>query len=520
MVYGDCANGLKVPGLTGHGSNTTLGNAYSTTIGPRVGFAWDPFDDHKTSLRGGFGMYYVREDVGTVDQLSFQAPFLPIAGASGPAGCMATFFSANAPAGCDQLPGVNLNALPTAGTIDPSFIPCAGVLAPQAFGNPADTTTFPNYTCASGSPGSLPSQFLFVLAVPQHYVVPATQSWNLTVQRDLGKNWIMEVGYIGNHSIHLRETRTNVEARLATAANPVFVTGSDGVTYAITQSTTANGVARSNLQGVNGYGGMQLFANDAYSHYHSLQTTLSRRWGAGYVQAAYTFSKALDATSTGNTAFNTAFNDESDIRNSYGLADFDRTHRFTVSYRYDLPFFSKGSGFAHEALGNWAISGITIIQSGTPFSIYDSGAGSAFISSGLAFPTLGASLAPGKTIASGYTSGDIEHRLDNYVDINNFTTAPVVDPVAGTTGFGNLRRNIYRGPHQQNWDFSLIKNFAITERQQLRFTADFFNIFNHPNFASFNTSSQTDLENPGAFGKITSTVGTPRLIQFSLRYAF
>jgi hypothetical protein len=265
---------------------------------------------------------------------------------------------------------------------------------------------------------------------------------------------------------------------------------------------------------------MQLFANDAYSHYHSLQTTLSRRWGAGYLQAAYTFSKALDATSTGNTAFNTAFNDESNIRNSYGLADFDRTHRFTVSYQYDLPFFSKSSGFTHHALGNWAISGITTVQSGTPFSIYDSGAGSAYISSGLAFPTLGATLAPGKTISSGYTSGSVEHRLDGYVDINNFTTAPIADPVGGTTGFGNLRRNIYRGPHQQNWDFSLIKNFAITERQQLRFAADFFNIWNHPNFASFNTSSQTDIENPGAFGKITSTTGTPRLIQFSLRYAF
>ena len=175
----------------------------------------------------------------------------------------------------------------------------------------------------------------------------------------MGKNWILELGYVGNHSIHLRETRTNVQARLATPANPVVVTGTDGVTYTITQSTTSNGVARSNLQGVNGYGGMQLFANDAYSHYHSFQTTVSRRWGAGYFQAAYTFSKTLDATSTGNTAFNTAWNDESDIRNSYGLSDFDRPHRLTVSYRYDLPFFSKAAGFAHQALGTTESGGTT-----------------------------------------------------------------------------------------------------------------------------------------------------------------
>jgi hypothetical protein len=276
---------------------------------------------------------------------------------------------------------------------------------------------------------------------------------------------------------------------------------------------------------VNGYGGMQLFANDAYSHYNSLQTTVSRRWGAGYFQAAYTFAKALDATSTGNTAFNTAYNDESNIRNSYGLSDFDRTHRLTVSYRYDLPFFSKGSGLAHHALGNWAISGITTAQSGQPFSIYDSFAGNAYISNGLAFPTLAASLAPGASIASGYTAGDIHRRLDGYVNLSNFAAAPVADPTgcaldpnnACTTGFGNLRRNLYRGPFQQNWDFSLIKNFPITERQQLRFVADFFNIWNHANFAN---PASTDIENTGAFGKIVSTVGTPRLIQFSLRYAF
>jgi hypothetical protein len=523
MVYGGCANHLGVAGLTGRGNDSTMKNNYSTTIGPRVGFAWDLFNDHKTSLRGGFGMYYVREDVGTVDQLSFQAPYLPIAGLGNNPGCLPAFFSANAPANCQQN-GVNPNALPVAGTIDPNFIPCAGVLDSFPGG---DTTQFPNYTCASGSPGVFPAQFLFVLAVPRHYVVPATQAWNLTIQRDLGKNWILEVGYVGNHTIHLRETRTNVQARLATAANPINGVGANGVPYSITESTTANAVARSNQQGVNGYGGMQLFANDAYSHYNSLQTTLSRRWGAGYFQAAYTFSKALDATSTGNTAFNTAFNDESNVRNSYGLSDFDRPHRLTVSYRYDLPFFSKGSGFAHHALGNWAVSGITTIQSGTPFAVLDATAGSAYIANGLAFATLGATLAPGRTIASANTSGDIHHRLDQYLDPTAFVNAPLADPAgcasdpsgaACTTAFGTLRRNLYRGPHQQNWDFSLIKNFTVTERQQLRFTADFFNIWNHANFAS-PALAQQDINNPN-FAQITSTVGTPRLIQLSLRYAF
>src|SRR5581483_4521400 len=173
-------------------------------------------------------------------------------------------------------------------------------------------------------------------------------------------------------------------------------------------------------------------------------------------------------------------------------------------------------------LGGWAISGISIFQSGTPFSVLDTAAGSAFIGPGLT-TTLGGELAPGATIASGLTHGDIHQRLNGYLNVNNFTTAPLlypaqcaVDPNYCVTNFGDLGRNIYRGPFQQNWDFSIIKSFAITERQNLRFTTDFFNLWNHPNFAN---PAQNDVENPSTFGKIVSTAGTPRLIQFSLRYA-
>jgi hypothetical protein len=526
FVYGECARHLNVNGLSGSGNDTTLNTNYSTTLGPRLGFAWDLLNDHKTSLRGGFGIYYVREDVGSVDQLSFQAPYLPIAGLGNNPGCLGAFFSPNAPPNCLSN-GANLNALPAAGVLDPNFVPCLGVL--QSFTG-GDTTTFPNYACANGSPGLVPSQDLFVLAVPRHFVVPATQSWNLTIERDLGRNWVLEVGYVGDHSLHLRETSTPVQARLATATNPIVVTGTNGTTYTITESTAANAVARSNLQGVNGYGGMQIFANNAYSHYHSLQTSISRRWGAGYFQGAYTFSRALDATSTGNTAFNTAFNDESNISNSYGRSDFDRTHRLSISYRYDLPFLAHASGWSNRLLGDWSIGGIITAQSGQPFSVLDSGAGSAYITNGLAFATLGATLAPGATIQSANTSGSVEHRLDGYLNLNNFVHAAFADsdvaaecaasPTPGpecTTAFGNLRRNVYRGPFEQNWDFSLIKNFRFTERQQLRFQTDFFNIWNHPNF---DKPASTDIENPGAFAKIVSTVGNPRLIQFSLRYAF
>ena len=186
------------------------------------------------------------------------------------------------------------------------------------------------------------------------------------------------------------------------------------------------------------------------------------------------------------------------------------------------------------------MSGITIIQSGSPFSVLDSGAGSAFLGLGSAPGVEIASLASGSTISSGLSSGGIGTRVDGYLNTAAFTTAAQLyptqcptDPNFCTTGFGNLGRNTFRGPGQQNWDFSLIKNFKITERQSLRFTTDFFNIWNHVNFGN---PAVTDVESyqctagtpncvngvltNAPFGKITSTRGTPRLIQFSLRYSF
>ncbi len=528
FIYPSCVNKLNVTGLTGDANGTTFNNNYATGIGPRVGLAYDLFGQHTTTIRAGFGIYYVREDVGTADQLSFNPPFLPVTFGGGSPGCLGTFFSATPLPGC---PNPNPNALPQAGTLDPNFVPCLNVF--QGFPG-GDTTQAANYGTATGAgcPGPLQTLGIFGLTVPRHFVVPSTQQWNLTVQRALGKQWVLEVGYVGTHGVHLRETRDALQSQNATPANPVVVDGNS-----ITTNTFDNAIARSRAQGINGYSGFQQFANDAYSHYNSLQSTVTRRWNAGYFQAAYTFSRSTDATSSGNTAFNTAFNDESTLKDSYGLSDFDRTHRLAISYRYDLPFFQSAEGWKRKALGGWAVAGITIVQSGLPFSVIDSGAGTAFLGAGSAPGVTGGSLASGATISSGYSHGGIGTRVNGYLNPAAFTTAPLLYPAECdpnqpdptifpnanfcTTNFGDLGRNTFRGPSQSNFDFSLIKNFKITERQALRFTTDFFNIWNHANFAN---PSFLDVESIGTtnspFGKITSTVGTPRLIQFSLRYSF
>jgi hypothetical protein len=540
-VYPTCVTALNIPGVTATGKNNTpYDNPHAMDYGPRLGVAWDVFGKHKTTVRGGYGIYYTKEDTAAIDQLTFNPPFLPVAFGAGQAGCLGSFFSATPLPGC---PSPNFNALPQAGVIDPTFVPCYAQF--QGF-NANDSSEAAIYGCSS--PSGIPTTNIFALTLPRKFVSPNTQQWNVGIQRSIGKDWVIEVGYTGTHAVHLRETRTSLQARRASVANPVVVTDVNNVTWNITTNTYNNGPIRSRALGINGYSGFQFFGNDAYSHYHSLQSTVSRRWNAGYFQAAYTWSKSTDATSTGNTALNTAFNDQSTLDTSRGLSDFDRPHRLSVTYRYDLPFFSKTQGWQHAVLSNWAVSGVTIFQSGAPFSVTDSFGGTAFLGPGLSSGTMAGQLAPGGSIAAGTTSGDIHQRLDGYLNLANFATAPLIDPAGCAadpsgwnfcmTDFGNLGRNIYRGPHQQNWDFSLIKNIKLSERNSLRFTADFFNVWNHANFGN---PSITDVQSaicqtPGSngcgtnglwsttantsFGKIYSTVGTPRLIQFSLRFAF
>ncbi len=517
FIYPSCVNGLGVTGLTGNAAGSTFNNSVSTGWGPRVGFAWDLAGRHTTTVRGGYGIYYVREDVGAVDQLSFQAPFVPIVFfGQTPGFTMSDFFTGT--------PATNPNAVPAAGQLSASWLPCLAQLTSFP-----DTNGAATYGGCTG-PGVNSTQNLFVLEVPRRFVVPNTQQWNLTVQRELGRHWVWEVGYVGTKGTHLRETRDAIQSVNASPSNPFKVTDASGNSYEITTNTFANAIARTPTPGLNGYSGYQIFANDAYSIYNALQSTLSRRWAANYFQAAYTYSKNIDATSTGNTAFNTAYNDQSTINASRGISDFNRPQRLALSYAYDLPFFAHATGAKKAAFGGWQVSGVTIFQSGLPFSIYDSSAGTGFLGQG-STPLLGASLAPGATIASGLSSGGIHSRVANgYLNPAAFTPAAQLypaqcasDPNFCTTGFGDLGRNIYRGPFQQNWDVSFLKHFKIGERQDVRFAADFFNLWNHTNFGDPTvTDIEAYLASPGnsPFGKIVQTNGNPRLIQFSLRWGF
>ena len=493
-IFPKGVNKLNIPGLVGTASSTLRNNGYASDWGPRIGFAWDPFSDGKMAVRGGYGIYYEREDNGTVDNFGFSSPFL--AGSFGPA----------PPGSLANLPAFSI--LPPAGVISPDFVPQLGVF--QGFID--NVTGLPTLDSTQTPVFSGNSEFLIALEAPLHFISPSAQQWNLTVERELTHGWIFNIGYVGTKGTHLREVSTPIQPFLVDDQHPVTLTDPGGTTYTITQNTVSNSPARSRVLGL-GPAGMQCFCNDATSIYHSFQTSVTRRFRAMYFQAAYTFSRSIDEVSNDTTAFNTVINDQTNLKAGRGLSDFDRTHRFIVSYAYQLPFFSKESGFKKAALAGWSVDGIVTFQSGRPFTIVDSAGGSAFTPIGPDQST--ASIAPGFNAHKAYTSGSSESRLNAYVNINAFIPAPVVGP-DGSTGYGDLGRNIFRGPFEQNWDFSIGKTFSFTESQRLEFRTEFFNLWNHPNF---NNPSFVDVSGPN-FGAITTMAGTPRVIQFMLRYAF
>ena len=243
------------------------------------------------------------------------------------------------------------------------------------------------------------------------------------------------------------------------------------------------------------------------SNYHSLQLTLERRFAKGLaLLSAYTYAHTIDNVplQQGGGADGPM---PQDIRYRFldrGSSGFDIKHRYTQSVIYDLPIgkgkaLSFGNSVADGILGNWQVNGILTWQSGLPFT-----------------PTLATSVSNSNAsrpdrLKSGETT---DQNINRWFD-TSFNTAGAAWATPRQYTYGNGGRNILRGPHRTNLDFSVFKEFPIRERFRVQFRSEFFNIFNHPQFDLPNSS----IGNPAA-GVISSTVGTPRDIQFSLRVTF
>jgi hypothetical protein len=308
------------------------------------------------------------------------------------------------------------------------------------------------------------------------FKIPTAWNWNATLQRELPGRTTIEVGYVGRRGIHNQRKRNINQLQTGTIqANP--------------------GVNANALRPYLGMGILGLAENSGRSLYNGLQISAQRRFAQGLqFDVAYTYSKLKDdASSLTDILPNTYFD-----KDYYGISDLDRTHVLIISYIYELPF--RGTrGLARRLFGNWELSGINQMQSGSPFSIRQNvdyagvGAGS-----GNQFWNL---------------TGDPSLEPTAFVnDATWFNRAAFTQPSAGT--FGVQPRNILRNPGFWEWDLGIRKNFPVTEKQHLQFRTELFNAVNHPNWGGA-TSNPTS----GTFGKVTSKSGN-RTIQLALKYIF
>lgn len=529
---------VGTPGI----SNCTLTTCFSSgNFAPRVSYAWDVFGNQKTVVRSGYGIYYQRVSNQSLLQTAGGLPF-------------SEAISAQKFSVTPQNPFPSL--LPNS-----AFPLSTDQVVPALIGFNGSTGA-PIFQSASGGP--LSGFFFFPI---RSFRPPYAQQWNFNIQRDLGKGWLLEVGYVGTRGSHLVGTgRPANPGQICTIASPCilpanigqnvnvpagtpFVTKNPDGTIAITGSTAANLDARVPTQYIglaNSRGFFQF--QDGSSTYHGLQSTLSHHFtGSLYFQAAYTYSKSIDNGS------GSVFGDELNGLTQYGnllnpngqraVSDFDRRHRFVVSYNYDLPVRRLLHGHGSTRLVNgWAVNGVSTFQSGTPITVFD---GSTFTLQDLEGinGTNFATLAPGATLASAIPAGGVESRLGSYLNLSAFTPggncvnnqnvvvpcqvngAP--NPAAAGAAIGNVGRNTFRGPFQQNWDLSVTKNTKVTEATSMDFRAEFFNAFNHPVFsgpqsAGFGSATgNLGLVNiANGSSAILSTANRPRIIQFAMKFNF
>ena len=225
---------------------------------------------------------------------------------------------------------------------------------------------------------------------------------------------------------------------------------------------------------------------------------------------------------------------------TYSPEYFVRPQRLVVNYVWNLPLGHQ-KGFLGKVTEGWSWSGVTVFQNGSPQDIVDSSGGRIFgVSAGLA-GTLGhAQLCPGMTAADIPTSGSTTQRISNgllgktpanpsgdgWINSAAFCAPPMIGAtpgVAGTggTGFGNMGAGNVLGPGQSNWDMSLAKIIKIRENQSLQFRTEFYNTFNHPQFANIvDTDANDRAANGGGLGTINVTAVNPRVMQFGLKFLF
>lgn len=465
---------------------------------PRVGFAYLPFRSNRLVLRGGYGIYYSRPSMAYV-ATSINAPPMYTVRRS-PNGVAIPFSDP-------------FFALPSADQF-PTFV--KGVaLAGQVFNRNMRTAYIQQYSAGA--------------------------------QYELKRNLLFEVSYVGTRGVDLiRDVAIN-QARLASPQNPIVnaVTGQ----VITTNTPAANNVAlRAPYQGVE-VGGFLQIQSTAQSTYNSAQFSLTRRLSTGLqFLASYTYAKSIDNASGGSASTgdvrDTIFigGNQLDNRANRGVSDFDRTHRFVFSYLWDLksPSLAANSRVGRLLFSDWQLGGIVTAMSGLPIDILDGGAGSFYGLTGGNNALVRASWAPDATTATARSNIPAGYYFNPLAFMRPVVLTGQLIPSsngaarAGATGtdFGNVGRNVLRGPAQTNVDLAVIKRFKFRESKNLELRAEVFNLLNHVNFAnpisnlssvptaSLNANTGRISGDAGDFGRIVEASNNPRMIQLALKLNF
>src|SRR5262245_57794439 len=462
--------GVFFPGDAGVPENGVRPNY--TSFAPRVGFAYDVFGDSKTSIRGGFGIFYDT-----------------------------------------RIPGIINNRFADLTPFSPQFVLNTGVVNPGTFSDPLCTLAATqalqgctNQSAAYPFPFTYPPakniQFglgTFVLSWDpvNKYQPPTVYNWNLSLERQLPENVLVRAAYVGSRSIHLTETlNLNPKPVGAPASAP----------------TRLNAIAGSNL-----FSTVQQDLQDINAIYNSMQLSVEKRMSRGFqILANYTWSKSLDdlPPRAGVTGFDNSsalpWDDVNRHRFDYGPSEFDHKHRFVASWIWQLPSLKDRNSFVRAVAGDWQLSGLMQAQTGRPMTVTQG--------DNISGTTIGQDRGT-FTGVDPYTSGPCVGVASCKLWLNPAAFKLANNPTIKNT-FGNVGKGSLRFPGFYAWDMGVSKIFSITERYKLQLRGEFFNIFNQVNFLSDEgTVNNFSTVNNGNFGRLR-TATDPRIGQIALKLMF